>query len=70
MFGYSQKILFFILGDDMTLGRLTLSVIIEDKTENNKDYDEIGQFLAKDVENMLYNGEDTLEVDYMGYDIL
>ena len=54
----------------MTLVRLTLSIIIEDETENNKDYDEIGQFLAKDVENMLYNGEDTLEVDYVGYDIL
>ena len=54
----------------MTLVKLTLSVIIEDETENNANYDEIGLFLAKDIENMLNNGEDMLEVDYMGYDIL
>ena len=54
----------------MTFVRLTLAVTIEDEIENSLDYDEIGQFLAKDVENMLYNGEGTLEVDYVGYDIL
>lgn len=43
---------------------LKLGVIIE----NESNVDEIGEYLAKDIVGALYNGDDVLDVVYLGSD--
>lgn len=52
----------------MRLIALNFRIVIEDDLET-EDFDEIGQFLAEDIEKSFQNGVDNLSVEYMGCDI-
>ena len=49
---------------------LKIGVIIEDETVDDEGLDEIGEHIAKDLYMMLYNGEDFLDTEYLGREIV
>ena len=45
---------------------LKLGVVIESEIDDDYDFDDIGELIAADLYEMLYNSEDYLEVYYRG----
>ena len=45
---------------------LKFGVVIESEIDDEYDYYDIGELIAADIYNMLENGEDYLEVYYIG----
>lgn len=56
----------------MALVEYKIAVVVEfeEKPTKKEDLDEIGDFLAKDFENMLQNGEDFVKVWCLGGDFV
>ena len=50
--------------------KIAITVDLEEKPTKKEDLDEIGQFLAEDFYNMLENGEDFVEIRYIGADFV
>lgn len=48
------------------LVELKLGVVIESEIDDDYDFDDIGELIAADLYEILYNGEDYLEVYYRG----
>lgn len=53
----------------MTLVEYKIAIILDFEQEK-ADFDEIGEFLAEDIRNMLENGEDFVETRYIGRDFV
>lgn len=49
---------------------LKFGVVIESKIDDEHDYHDIGKLIATDIYNILENGEDYLEVYYIGVEKL
>ena len=47
---------------------LEIGIVIESEVDDDSGLDDIGELIAMDLYEMLYNGEDYLEVYYRGYD--
>lgn len=45
---------------------LKIGVVIESEIEDDYDFDDIGELICADLYEMLYNGEDYVEVYYRG----
>lgn len=45
---------------------ISIRAKIEDDNIKKQEIDEIGRFLAEDIENSMQNGEDFLETEYIG----
>ena len=45
---------------------LKIGVVIESEIDDDYDFDDIGELIAADFYEMLYNGDDYLEVYYRG----
>lgn len=52
----------------MSLIALNFRIIVEDELEF-EDFDDLGSFLAEDIQQIFENGEDYVNVEYMGHDI-
>lgn len=48
------------------LFELTFGVVIESETEDDYDFDDIGELIAADIYEIFKNGEDYFEVYYRG----
>ena len=46
--------------------RLKIGIVLENEIDENCDFDDIGEDIAYDIWQIYNNGEDFLEVEYLG----